>query len=421
MTKSNATITALQKEQLLERILASAVFCKSPRLSAFLRYICKLHLEAQDEAINEQKIGVHVFSRPEGYHVGEDSIVRSQARFLRQRLSEYFSTCGKQEEILLSIPKGAYVPVFCSRCEVTHEAYSETTEPGAELSEEHNAEVRTRRLPWKWAVAMLACALAALGAWGLHGLLRPVTPVERFWDSFFDAHRQQILVPSDSTLVLLQKMSGREFTLGDYLSRRYLVEPASAAPNPLWHSISTSQYTSLTDLTLFDRLQRFSSTRHRALRLLYARDLTVEELKTSNAILLGGRRSNPWLELVGPAMHFTFGYDYSLRENYILTRNPGRGEQPRYDEANNGTPHVAYGVLAYLPSLDGAGSNLLIGGTSRAATEATGEFLMGPQFNHFLEGIQQNKSIPHFELLLSLNNINGDASTAKIVCFHKLD
>lgn len=411
-----ATITELEKEQLIERILASAVFCRAPRLSAFLRYIAKLHLNAQDEAINEQRIGVHVFGRAEGYHVGEDSIVRSQARFLRQRLEEYFSGPGQEEEILLSIPKGAYVPVF-SRCKTAAEAAPEQETVAAEADAPHSPS----RLSWRWAAAMLACAIMALGAWSLHERMHSATPAERFWNGFFDTHRQQILVPSDSTLVLLQKMSSHEFSLGDYLSRRYLIEPPTQPHGVLWHSVATSQYTSLTDLLLFDRLQRFAGTEHRSLRLQPARDLTVDELKTSNAILLGGKRSNPWIELVGTEMHFTFGYDYTRNENYILNRNPGRDEQPRYDEANNGTPHVAYGVLAYLPSLDGAGSNLLIGGTSRAATEATGEFLLGPEFNLFLAGIEQKHTIPHFELLLSLNNINGDAGKTRIVCYHRLD
>lgn len=411
----HATITELEKEQLIERILASAVFCRAPRLSAFLRYIAKLHLNAQDEAINEQRIGVHVFGRAEGYHVGEDSIVRSQARFLRQRLEEYFSGPGQEEEILLAIPKGAYVPVFCRRetapCAPEQQAGAVEADPPRHKP----------RISWRWATAILFCAVVALGAWSLHDRMHGATPAGRFWNGFFDAHRQQILVPSDSTLVLLQKMSSHDFTLGDYISRRYLIEPATQPHGTLWHSVATSQYTSLTDLFLFDRLERFANSERRSLRLLPARDLTVDELKTSNAILLGGKRSNPWVELVGTEMHFTFGYDYTRNENYILNRNPGRNELPRYDEANNGTPHVAYGVLAYLPSLDGAGSNLLIGGTSRAATEATGEFLLGPGFNQFLAGIEQKQTIPHFELLLSLNNINGDASKTRIVCYHRLD
>ena len=44
--------------------------------------------------------------------MGEDSIVRSQARFLRQRLEEYFATEGRDEPIRLTIPKGSYVPEF---------------------------------------------------------------------------------------------------------------------------------------------------------------------------------------------------------------------------------------------------------------------------------------------------------------------
>ena len=40
----------------------------------------------------------------------EDSIVRTHARLLRQKLTEYFAGEGATEQIMVEIPKGHYLP-----------------------------------------------------------------------------------------------------------------------------------------------------------------------------------------------------------------------------------------------------------------------------------------------------------------------
>jgi hypothetical protein len=70
-------ITCEQQNELIERILASSGFCKSRRISDFLHSVCRCYQHGDLANIQEQRIGVEVFERAEGYHVGEDSIVRS--------------------------------------------------------------------------------------------------------------------------------------------------------------------------------------------------------------------------------------------------------------------------------------------------------------------------------------------------------
>ena len=47
----------------------------------------------------------------------EDNIVRSQARLLRLKLEHHFANEGKDEAILITIPKGRYLPAFETRFE----------------------------------------------------------------------------------------------------------------------------------------------------------------------------------------------------------------------------------------------------------------------------------------------------------------
>ncbi len=98
--------------QLVERILKSHGFAKSPRLSSFLTYICTCALEGRSEDAQEQQIGIHVFGRSPAYNPSEDSVVRSQARLIRQKLEEYFEDEGRNEPMRIVVPKGTYFPQF---------------------------------------------------------------------------------------------------------------------------------------------------------------------------------------------------------------------------------------------------------------------------------------------------------------------
>jgi hypothetical protein len=105
------------REDLVRRVASSSTFEKSPRLRAFFLHVCRCALDNQPELATEQQIGIHVFGRPPGYNPNEDNIVRSQARLLRLKLEHHFANEGKNEAVVISIPKGRYLPAFEKRFE----------------------------------------------------------------------------------------------------------------------------------------------------------------------------------------------------------------------------------------------------------------------------------------------------------------
>jgi len=423
----SANISDEQRRILMERLLASACFSRSPRLSAFLSYICEQDRLGQAHLINEQRIGVAVFGRPVGYNVGDDSIVRSQARFLRQRLEEYFTHEGEKEPFVLFIPKGSYLPLFQSRKQLLNKTQSLPTsrDSAFPLSWAEALRRSSRRSRFLW--GSVGICLTLFVALALHNgpthLLSSAGTIneERFWKSLFDARRTPILVPSDSSLVLLQKLGNRSIPLQDYMNRRYITAPPSPELEGIWHNLSASQYTSVADLNLTFRLEQLPVAAKSHLSIRYARSLALNELKENNAVLIGSRRSNPWVELFMPSMRTDVGYDMERHENFVWNRNPSTGEQERYYETTSDTQHVAYGFIAHLASLDGRGVALLVGGTSKAGTEAASEFLLSKSFTNFLSQFDTQKPLPHFEILLSTENINGEADAGKIVYFHILN
>ncbi|MEO6966769.1 MAG: hypothetical protein ABI076_12885, partial [Acidobacteriaceae bacterium] len=84
---------------LVQRVVSSKHFSTSSRLREFLLYVGQCAILGSPEAATEQQIGIHVFQRPPGYNSNEDSIVRTHARLLRQKLGEYFTGEGAAEEV----------------------------------------------------------------------------------------------------------------------------------------------------------------------------------------------------------------------------------------------------------------------------------------------------------------------------------
>jgi TolB-like protein/Tfp pilus assembly protein PilF len=94
----------------LERILSSGVFGSARRSQAFLRYVVEKSILGPIP--KEYEIAVDVFERSADYDPAVDATVRVEASRLRSRLREYYATQGKDDPILIELPKGGYSAVF---------------------------------------------------------------------------------------------------------------------------------------------------------------------------------------------------------------------------------------------------------------------------------------------------------------------
>ena len=100
--------------QSLGRILESPSFSRSARLSRFLRFVVESALDGEEEKLKEYTIGLEVFDRDESFDPRTETIVRVEARRLRNQLSEYYGDPGREDQVRIEIPKGGYRPVFRS-------------------------------------------------------------------------------------------------------------------------------------------------------------------------------------------------------------------------------------------------------------------------------------------------------------------
>ncbi|MGH6709893.1 MAG: tetratricopeptide repeat protein [Bradyrhizobium sp.] len=104
----------LCREQ-LDRILSSSDFSASERERRFLSYVGEEALSGRGARIKAYSIGVEVFGRGETFNPQLDPIVRIGAGHLRRALERYYLTAGQADPILITIPKGGYVPEFSLR------------------------------------------------------------------------------------------------------------------------------------------------------------------------------------------------------------------------------------------------------------------------------------------------------------------
>lgn len=96
----------------LDRILSSAQFANSQRSQRFLRHVVEASLSSADESLKEYAIAVDVFGRDISYDPAVDATVRVEAGRLRSRLREYYAEAGRNDPIIIGIPKGGYRASF---------------------------------------------------------------------------------------------------------------------------------------------------------------------------------------------------------------------------------------------------------------------------------------------------------------------
>ncbi len=96
----------------LQRILDSSQISRSVVLIDFLSFVVKETLAGRHEGLKEYTIGVQALRKEADFNPQVDSIVRIHAGRLRRALKEYYYEEGKDDSIIISVPKGSYAPNF---------------------------------------------------------------------------------------------------------------------------------------------------------------------------------------------------------------------------------------------------------------------------------------------------------------------
>jgi hypothetical protein len=418
--------------ELLREVLSSRTFAKSVRLARFLEFICLRAIEGKARELNEQQIGIHVFDRSPAYSASDDSIVRTQARLLRQRLEEYFEHECPDSSQIISIPKGGYVPIFEPRFRQRQAHPIDLPASANELqvirpAAEHETVTpparprASKRLIFSVAALVAVCLLGAITTW-FWSHNRDASASGALWSSIFSHGRSVVIVPSDDALVLFQELTQTpvpldEYISGSYLEKAKLPQAGSAVLTSDW--FANHQYTSTADLNLALRLGRLPQAANAGVESRNARVVRIDDLKSRNVILIGGVGANPWVSLFANHLNFDVKYDWKSSQGYVVNKHPQSGEIPIYRDLTSDGSHRSYGVLALLPGIEDDGVVLLFQGTGMAGTESAADFPFNPgSFRSFARQIGATPDhMPYFEALLETISVGGNAPEARLVAY----
>jgi hypothetical protein len=380
-----------------ERVSNGSQLAASPKLREFLNYIVDCALRECPEEASEQQIGVNVFGRKPGYNSSEDSIVRSQARLLRQKLASFFKEEGASEPIIIEIPKGHYLPVFKKR------SISETGRPAvASALSLATVTASERRGRISLAVLFVLVALAAGLVLGYALPRRGVASAQLhdpLWAPFLNKDQPPLVIYSNPIF--------RGAPLKDGLR---LLAPGTASDAP-----EDDTYTGTGEAQAIYTLTRFFDQANRDFVLKRSRLVTWDDAKSRNLVFLGAATQNTALAELPTATQFVIRLD-SNAHGYVSNEHPLAGEPHEY--ATDGSDE--YAIVALLPGLETSTRILAFTGLTTVGTQSAVEFALDPMHRADLAkraGLDHNLARP-FEALLRVHVRRNVGLDAEIVSFH---
>lgn len=419
--------------ELAQRVADAPNFRNCPKLRAFFLYVCENALLGRAENVREQLIGTRVFGRPQDYNLNEDNIVRVEARELRKRLASHFADAGRNEPVIIEIPKGGYVPVFKLRGQPPVGTAGVRLEPAALAG----AKTRTTQ---RWIFPVLATALVVLIAavvwlaaenWRLRQRPHYLTGTRSSFSaddfSFYAEllgnlgaipNRETLLVLSNPKVVLYygstsnqpnSSLPGHTIPAPRELKNNFddaLNNLDRDLPYKFLHS-TREDYTGIGEAISAFHIGRLMEILQRPIRLTQGRFLSWDHVQKGDLILLGGPQINDWTNQNAAKSNFNFDASGSI-ENV----NPLPTEQKLYQPHSiNGAAVTDYGLIKMVTSPFGFNMLLLAGGTS-PGTAGVGEFFASPEkmkvlYNRIRAAAPGKPFPPNWEILIQVNVRDG--------------
>ena len=387
----------------LERLLQSQALHGSESLRAFLRFVVLRSVENQDGDLKEYTIAVEVFGRNVSYDPRSDSVVRVQAGRLRSKLHEYYATEGKDDKVLIDLPKGHYAPVFSAheRGSNGSPVHDRAIADSLLATAETRAEKRGARITIA-ALVGLSLVLAVLAlvyrseATRLKespGATAAESPdglaASRVWGEFLRSP-DPILVVFSNTLFEGTAESGMKLVKPWDSPVSGSGTPADtergAAPERPGQ-ILTEHYTGIGEVMGIYSLSDLFARVGRPLRVKRSLLLNWDDLKTSNIVVLGSPAENYLIRNLPQAQDFVFRSvkdDKRANAFGLVNTKVKQGEQPIYLARQEGPSRSQisedYALISMLRGLEENRRLFILAGVTTFGTQAAAEYVTKPEY-----------------------------------------
>jgi hypothetical protein len=243
--------------------------------------------------------------------------------------------------------------------------------------------------------------------------------VGAFWGDFLHYDQLTDIVLADDSASVIEDLTHRPISLGEYLSREYMEQIQSSA-------ISADQKASVVQIFRHN-LVTFGGVRaaqqilgkippRYSRYLTFARYYTADEIKRDNVVLIGGKKSEPWDHVFDGKVNFVTDYD-AHGQQFVRNIAPKPGEQATYLVSHEPDSLVGYSVIAYLPNPSGTGNAIILAGTDSDATGAAAEFLTSEEQLEKFRNILHTDHFPYFEVLLKTSRLSGTSFNAVLLAY----
>ena len=366
----------------LNQVLQSQGFRSSRRSQDFLRYVVERTLEGQADALKERTIGIDVFGRSSSYEPSDDATVRVKAGEVRKRLGLYYSSEGRQDEIRIDLPHGAYVPEF-HRVEAPAEV---------EIKQPEISEARAGGRRWAIPLGIAVVLVAAAAAWFA---TRPAaTVVDQFWAP----------VLHGSAPVLLSTA---------YVPV-YGVDPRMAPERPTKLEdfvLLTDQFVGGGDMLAVTRISAMLNRMHRPFRVKIGSDVSFQDLRTAPAVLIGYSYTR-WRDI---SKELRFFIDAESRPRMVTDNGkPTEWSLPNLPADRRTGEDYAIVTRVFHP--DTQAMLVEVAGITQYGTEAGADMISNPELLaealHDAPPGWQNKNL---QLVLHVKVIGGAPASPKVV------
>jgi hypothetical protein len=392
--------------ELVQRVIESPHLIGSARLRDFLLHVTACAIRERPEDATEQQIGIQVFQRSPGFNSSEDSIVRSQARLLRLKLSAYFNAEGASEPLIIEIPKGHYLPAFLPshRAEFTKDVAGEDSinEALAPIHVEETRDVllsrptrmtRVGRQRGRMALAgiglaLLFClSLAIVFRWQRQAAV--TKPLKQLWAPF---------LVGDPPLVIYSNA----LFVGDAKSgMRYAANDGSDGLSAEF----VDHYTGIGELISVHELTRMFDYQHAEFVLKRSPLVTWDEARSRNLIFIGSVAENGSLKQLPSTQDFTLTATADAAG--IVNHHPGQGEPQVYLRPEHPLTKD-YAIVALLPGVQPDNKMFVFSGLTTLGTQAAVEYALEPDTAaELIRQVSFGKKIHNFEALLEVSIRGG--------------
>jgi hypothetical protein len=281
----------------IECILHSETFRSSDVLRRLLRFLADKTLSGKGEGLKEYTVAIEALQKPPTYDPKHDSTVRIQVSRLRQKLGEYFQGEGKDDPVIVTLPRGHFKLVFEIR---------------QIIPQEIPAPAKTRVEPLLIWLAVLMCVtlLVAVG-WGTYstmklrrieaeqlapaiqnGRIPAWTPeLQSLWQPFVANGRPLILAVEDPLFMRLGVGGGvfyRDTSVNE--SDKLMDTPGAVGLRKLLHNpeaVSGRYYTTLGEASTAFLVGEFLATRQPNISMIGTSQLRWQELADNNVLFIG--------------------------------------------------------------------------------------------------------------------------------------